>query len=55
MCLGNILGDFSTNKMGKTTLVWYVHDFPVDYRAFDTSNIIDIYAYLIKKTEKSNI
>ena len=27
----------------------YVCDFSVDYRAFDTGNIIDIHKYLIKK------
>ena len=27
----------------------YVYDFSVDYRAFDTGNIIDIHKYLIKK------
>ena len=26
-----------------------MYDFSVDYRAFDTSNIIDIYKYLMKK------
>ena len=26
----------------------YVHDFSVDYRAFDTRNITDIHKYLMK-------
>ena len=33
----------------KTGLNGYVYDFSVDYRAFDTSNIIDIHKYLMKK------
>ena len=46
---GNISGDFSAISMKKTGLNGFVYDFPVDYRAFDTSNIIDIHKYLIKK------
>ena len=49
LCLGNISGDFLANNMKKPRLTGYVYDFSVDYRAFDTSNIIDIYKYLIKK------
>ena len=49
MCLGNISGDFPANNMSKTGLNGYVYDFSVDYRAFDTSNIIDIHKYLMKK------
>ena len=49
MCLGNISGDFSANNMKKTGLNGCVYDFSVDYRAFDTSNIIDIHKYLMKK------
>ena len=51
----NISGDFSANNMKKkqnkkkTGLNGYVHNFSVDYRAFDTSNIIDIHKYLMKK------
>ena len=48
-CLGNILGHFSANNMEKTGLNGYVYDFSVDYRAVDTSNIVDIHKYLIKK------
>ena len=36
--------------MKKTGLNECVYDFAVDYRAFDTSNIIDIHKYLTKKT-----
>ena len=49
LCLGNISGDFSANNMKKTGLNGCVYDFSVDYRAFDTSNIIDIHKYLMKK------
>ena len=35
--------------MKKTGLNGYVYDFSVTYRVFDTSNIIDIHKYLIKK------
>ena len=50
MCLGSISGNFSTNNMKtKTGLNGYVYDSPVDCRAFDTSNVINIHNYLIKK------
>ena len=48
-CLGNISGDFSANNMKKTGLNGSVYDFPVDYRTFDASNIVDIHKYLMKK------
>ena len=35
--------------MKKTGLSGCVYDFSVDYRTFDTSNIIDIHKYLMKK------
>ena len=35
--------------MKKAGLNGYVYDFSVDYRAFNTGNIIDIHKYLIKK------
>ena len=47
--LGNISGDFSTNNLEKTALNGFVYDFSVDYRAFDTSSIINIDKYLVKK------
>ena len=50
MCLGNISGDFSANNMQKKTeLNGRVYDFSVDYKTFDTNNIIDIHKYLMKK------
>ena len=48
-CLGIISGDVSTNNMKKPGLNGCVYDFSVDYRTFDTSNIINIYKYLMKK------
>ena len=47
--LGNISGGFATNNMRKRGLNGYVYHFSVDYRAFDTSNIINIHKYLMKK------
>ena len=47
-CFGNISGDFSTNNMNKTGLNGCLYKFYVDYRAFDTSNIIDTHKYLLK-------
>ena len=49
LCSGNSSGDFSANNIKKAGLNGCVCDFPVDYRAFDTSNIIDIQKYLMKK------
>ena len=48
LCLGNISGDFSANNMTKTGLYGCACNFFVDYRTFDTSNIIDIDKYLMK-------
>ena len=45
----NILGDFAANNLKKTGLNGYLYDFSVDYRAFDTSNCIDIHKYSMKK------
>ena len=50
MYLGNISGDFSANNMKKTELNGCVCDFSVGYRAFNTSNIINIHKYFMKKT-----
>ena len=51
MCLGNISGDFSANNMKTTGWNGCVYEFSVDYRAFYTSNIADIYKYLMKKLD----
>ena len=51
MCLGSISGDVSASNMKKTGLNGCVYDLSVDYRAFDTRNIIDIHKYLIKKCD----
>ena len=49
MFLGNISEDFSANKMKKTGLNGCVYDFSVDYKISDTSDIINVHKYLIKK------
>ena len=49
MCLGNISKKFSVDNMKKTGLNGYIYDFSVDYNTIDTSNIIDIHKYLMKK------
>ena len=49
MCLGKISKDFSVDNMIKIGLNGYVYDFSVDYNIIDTSNIINIHKYLIKK------
>ena len=55
LCLGNISGDFSGYNMKKNKTKkkagsnWCVYNFPVDYRVFDNSKIIDIHKYLMKK------
>ena len=48
--LGNISNNFTANNMKKKTgLNGYVYEFSVDYNIIDTSNIIDIRKYLMKK------
>ena len=37
LCLGNISKDWSTDNMKKTVLIWYVHEFTVDYDPPDPS------------------
>ena len=49
LCLENISKDFTTNNIKKTGLNGYVYDFCVDYNIIDTSNIINIHKYLMKK------
>ena len=49
LCLGDIPRDFSANNMKKKGLNGCVYNFSVGYRAFGTSNIIDIHKYLMKK------
>ena len=51
-CLGNISKDFTANNMKKKTgLNGYVHKFSVDNDIIDSSNIIDIHKYLMKKQD----
>ena len=49
LCLGNISGDFSANNMKNTGSNVFVYNFSVDFRTFNTSNIMDIHQYLMKK------
>ena len=49
MRLGNILKDFKSINMKKTGLNGCVHEFSFDYNIINTSNIIDIHKYLMKK------
>ena len=53
LCLGNISKDFASINMKKTKkktgLNGYVYKFSIDYDIIDTSNIIDIHKYLMKK------
>ena len=55
LCLGNISGDFLANNMKKTKtkkktgLNGCGYNFSVDYKTLNTSNIIDIHKYLMKK------
>ena len=51
LCLGNISVDFSANNMIKAGFDGPVYDFSVDYNFIDTSNIINIHKYLMKKYE----
>ena len=49
MCLGNVSVDFSANSMIKTRLDGGVYNFAAGYSIIDTSNIIYIHKYSIKK------
>ena len=49
LCLGNISKDFTAFNMKRTGLSGYVCKFSVDYNIIDSSNIIDIHKYLMKK------
>ena len=50
LCLGNISKYFFVYNMKKVGINGCVYDFSVDYNIIDTSNIINIYKYLMKKT-----
>ena len=56
LCFGNISGGFLANNMKKKTVLnGCLRDFSADYRAFGTSNIVDIHKYLMKKNKVKNI
>ena len=42
-----IFSQLHEKKKKKTGLNWCVHDFYVDYKAFDISDVTDIHKYLI--------
>ena len=49
LCLGNILKDWSVDKMKKTGFNEYVYDFSADHDATEVDDINDIHKYLMKK------
>ena len=49
MGLGNISAYFSAKNKKKARLNGCVYEFSIDYRVFDTFDIIDIHKYLMKK------
>ena len=49
LCLENVSVDFLANNMIKARLNGSVYDFSVNNNIADTSNIIDIHKYLMKK------
>ena len=51
LCLGNVSIDFSTNNIIKTGLKGSVYDFSVGYDVINTSNVINIHKYLMKKND----
>ena len=52
LCLRNFSGEVSSNHMKKNRIKWVCYDVSVDYRAFDSSNIINSHKYLMKKHGK---
>ena len=55
MYLGNNSKDFTAiNMKKKTAFNGYVFGFSNDYRAFDTSNIVDVYKYFHKYLMKKH-
>ena len=49
LCLGRISKDWSQDNMDKTGINGYIYDFSTDYKAFSTSDILDIHKHLMKK------
>ena len=49
LCLGNVSKDFTAINMKKAGLNGYFYKFFVDYNIIDTSNIVDVHKYLMKK------
>ena len=51
LCLRNISKNFSVDNIKKTGLNGYVYNFSIGFNIIDTSSIIDIYKYLMKKLD----
>ena len=49
LSLGNISKDWANDKMKQTGFNDYIYDFSTDYKAFATSDKLDIRKYLMKK------
>ena len=49
LCSWNILKDSTNSNMKKTGLNGYVYEFSVGYNIIDTSNIVDVHKYSMKK------
>ena len=52
LCLGNISKNFNNIYMSATGLNSYVYDFSVDYNVIETSDVLNIHKYLMKKNNK---
>ena len=50
LCLGNVSKDFAINNIKKTGLKGVTIFFSFDFNPIDTSNILDIHNYLMKRT-----
>ena len=48
-CLENVSNDFTAINMKKTRLNGYVYEFSLGYNTINTSNVINIHKYLMKK------
>ena len=49
LCLGNLSKDYSANSITKAGVKGSVHEFSVGYDFIDSSNIINIHKYLMKR------
>ena len=49
LCLGNISKDWTNYNKKKTGFNGYIYDFSTDYKTIETSDILEIHKYLMKK------